>query len=1409
MSAMFRICPFVLLLVWIGLTFGPAGPARAAESGGDANVEVGLARVDITPHTPVRLSGYAVRKEPFEGIDTPLYVRCLAIRTADGQQRALVAVETIGLPARLVSEVAAAVEQRHRIARHHFVVCSTHTHTAPHIDGALTNLFREPLSEAEQTTLEEYAAQVKRGILVATERALADLRPGRLLYGEGSAAVAINRRVLKDGRWTGFGETPDGVVDHRVGVLRIEDAAGKLRGVVFNYACHCTTLGPDFNQVCGDWAGDASRLLEQAPDVVALCTIGCGADANPVSRGTRDMARQHGQTLALEVRQVLGDAMEPLPPPSQAAFGYAPIAYDLPTREELQARLDDKDGPTRRHAQAMLKILEERKRLPANYPMPIQTWKFGDALAMVFLGGEVVAEYGLRLSERLAPMPVWTSAYANDVFGYVASERMRDEGGYEVDYSMIYYNQPGRWASGTEQRILDRVEQLLESQGSHGARQPEEALQSFRLADGWKIQLAAAEPLIADPVAIAFDASGQLWVVEMGDYPLGIGDAAAAGGRVRRLRDTDGDGRFDDAILFAEGLTFPTGVIPWRDGVLVSAAPNILYLADRDGDGQAEHRQVLYSGLGEGNPQHRANGFVVGLDGWLYLASGDGTRQVRSHLTDETVDVNEQDIAIHPASGAVRPVGGRTQHGRYRNDWGDWFGGNNSYPLWWYPLDDRFQNNAAQLSLPGGRVDLMGAAPPVFGNTDSSARFNDLHAAGRFTSACSHAPLRDRRLRAAMLQTDANAAEWRTDVALVCEPVHNLVHRTLIEAAGFSLKSRRHPQDAASEWLASSDPWFRPVQAVAGPDGAIWVVDMYRAVIEHPEWIPEQWQAQLDLRAGADRGRIWRVIPAADDTRPAAPAAIPVDVVEQIQSPSGAVRDFSLLASAAGTEAEIDRIGQLAAAADEPQTRLHALALLRHSGSLDPQTLQQALQDPHPGVIRFALQSIPPSPQLDPPLASIVLVLTRHDDPAVRMHATCTVGMMATTGDTQPSREVIDALVDRILADGQAPLMQAAVVSAAEGRSAAILQSLSKRAAGHALWIDGGDSDRLLQSLMTLAIGQQPEVTEQWIAAVAQSPEAAAWQVAVVARWAIAVGKRDDVPTAVQAVLQDCIARGSKPGASLEDQLTAVRLIASGYGDGNRAADQLSGFLRAVWPPQVQVAAMTGLCRLPGDVSPLLIDGLSDWSPQLQTIAVDHLLQRTEGTLQLLTAVEQGEVPTGLLSTEQRDRLCSHGNKSIRVRSLRLFGEPPRARQAVLREYDAALALQADPQRGREVFRKSCATCHRIDGEGFELGPELAALKHREPRWLLEAILDPNAAIEAKFRQVQLLTADGRLLTGLLTDQDQQSVQLTRPGGLADRIPRSEIESLRATAASLMPEGLERELTPQMIADVIALLKAP
>ncbi|MCC6232558.1 MAG: HEAT repeat domain-containing protein, partial [Verrucomicrobiales bacterium] len=521
---------------------------------------------------------------------------------------------------------------------------------------------------------------------------------------------------------------------------------------------------------------------------------------------------------------------------------------------------------------------------------------------------------------------------------------------------------------------------------------PQESLAKLHLSPGFKAELAAAEPLVLDPVAIDWDAEGRLWVVEMADYPLGLDGHGQPGGRVRVLTDTNADGVYDQSRVFAEGLRFPNGLLVWRDGVLVTAAPEVLFLKDSDGDGTADVREVLLSGFLEGNQQLRVNGLRWGVDNWVYCAAGGhhrghgaGTR-VRSHRNGTEIALGSRDFRFHPDTGEIEPESGPSQFGRNPDDWGHWFGTQNSWPLWHYVLADGYLRRNPHIPAPDPVSQVIRPMnPQVFPASTAEKRFHSFNEAGHFTSACAGSIYRD----------ELVFPRGDTVHALTCEPFHNLVHRAIVHDDGVSFSATRDLDEASSEWLASEDRWFRPVMTRTGPDGAVWVVDMYRYMIEHPEWLPPEGRAELlpHYRAGDDRGRLYRIT--RTDAPPRARATWSgLDaprLVAHHASPNGWVRDHvqqRLLWLA--DPAAVPPLRQLASSSPAPLGRLHALWTLHGLRALPQALLRSALTDPHPRVRENALRMAEAG--AEPETIRTAARLTTDPDDKVRLQLALSLG---------------------------------------------------------------------------------------------------------------------------------------------------------------------------------------------------------------------------------------------------------------------------------------------------------------------------------------------------------------------------------------------------------------------------------
>lgn len=930
---------------------------------------------------------------------------------------------------------------------------------------------------------------------------------------------------------------------------------------------------------------------------------------------------------------------------------------------------------------------------------------------------------------------------------------------------------------------------------------PPEATAAIRVPRGFEVELVASEPMVRDPVAFDWSADGRLWVVEMADYPLGV----EGGGRVRVLEDTDGDGRYDASTVFLDGLSYPNGVMPWRDGVLISCAPDIRYAEDTDGDGRCDRVETLYTGLAEANPQHRINGFALGLDGWVYAADADGG-VVRSTRTDDRVTVRGRDLRLRPDEGRIEPASGRSQFGRLRNDWGDWFINNNSVWAWHVVLDDAdLGRNPAFASSSTTR--LLEPDTALYPASRTLARFNDPGSANRATSACSPSPYRD----------DLLGPGFESSL-FVCEPVHNLVHRMALEADGASYVGRRADGEQASEFLASTEDWFRPVWARTGPDGALWVADMNRAVIEHPEWIPDDWEARIDLRAGEDRGRIYRVFPS--DRRPREiPRLDGLDgpgLVAAMDSPNGWRRDScQRLLMHDPDPAAIGPLRSLATAASHPEARVQALWTLACLGELDPETIAQAMADEHPEVRRASILA---GRRLMPGSEGVgesILSLVNDEEPRVR------VAVALALGDW-PDPRGGQALADLALGSEGDPWTRSAVLSSARPHAKTMLEALLERTRGGAALPDGliaplfasaaseagpGGVAEIVRAVLGALDGADAAgpATLSVLSGVVDEAARAGWPVA---RWAEPDSGLGREAGAVRPYFEVARTLAGDESVPEEDRTVAIGLLARDPAEIGRDLRLLSELLRPQEAAPVQRAAVEAIARAGGDRVPeILLDGWRGHGPALRDEILETMLGREGWRSALLDAIAEGRVPPSEVGPSHRERLLADRDAGIRDRASALLGEVVGERGEVVQRLRSALALGGDPEEGRAVFIKSCAPCHRLEGEGFEVGPDLKGLTDRSPEALLIAILDPNRAVEAKYASYTAAMADGRVVSGLIAEETSNAVALLRQGGERDVLPRSEIEEIAGSGKSLMPEGLEQDIDPRGLGHLIAFLR--
>lgn len=1397
---------------------------------GDAqeNYAVGVARIDITPNYPVRLNGFGSRRDEPTGVSQRLWAKALAISQGEKPPVVIFSCDNLGIREPMLDEVAAELQRRFAIPRENITLTFTHTHCAPKVTGASDTIFSTPIPAAHQARIRKYSRQLTLHLIDVAAQAIESRAPATLEWTVGKVTFARNRR------------TPGGPVDHDLPVLVVRGDDGQPRVIYTTYACHCVTLS--FNQYSGDWAGYAQEHIENAfPGCVAMVSIGCGSDSNPEKGVTHDdvvLTSEHGQEIATEVKRLLEKPLRPIAGELVSKLTHIEIPLEeVPTREQLEARAKE-GGPNGFNAQSQLAKLDAGQELLAALHYPIHTVTFGDDLHMVFLAGEVCVDYSIGLKQILDRDRLWLHGYSNDFCSYIPSERLLQERGYGGGDEICYFDLPAKLKTGVEQQIVDAVvaqspQDLQVKPGTQGIapKSPEDSLRCMQTHDDLRIELVAAEPLVADPVAIDFGTDGRLWVAEMADYTRAVDEEFEPHGRVRYLTDDDGDGRFDRATDFLDGLRFPTDVKVWRDGVLVCDAPDILFAADRDGDGRAEIREVWFTGFATHNPHGRVNGLRFGLDGWVYGSGGLFGGKIKNRAGVE-VDIENRDFRMKPDEGIIEGAMGQTQQGRPRDDWDNWFGCTNSQLLLHYPLREEYARRNPHVTLPPTIVSVPDAEhgeqlyPP-----GDLVTFKLTGAPGRPTSACG-----------AEIYRDTYLGDEYYGNAFVCEPVNQLVHRMVLRPNGCTFAGSRHPSEAHSEFLTSTDRWFRPVQARTGPDGALWIVDMYRYVIEHPRWIPPETIPDLDLMAGQGLGRIYRVV-RKDSTVPK-PIRLESlgndDLAKAIDSSNGVQRDLAeqMLVWRAPKKAPLE-LGLVLRWGTTPASRGQAASTLAALRELDADDVRLLLRDGNVELKCIAVRLAEPFLANDKALAfDIAQAVNRElkEDGISNLNPVF-LAQIASSANCERGGNLIDATsrhIRTLIDDNYCQF--AALSSIDETNAISMFGKFGKSAiACRTKHSENARKDLVFRLARVVALTVPQEDFHELFPAILPDKEEIFGGLEAQIRFAgldisdtwlfmaiflDAVESRNlkisecidhrlvEQFSALIREANDCL---GKSDVSVSVRIAAIELTGRQFdeivvSDSEELCQKLRKLIGSSYAPEVQSAAMNAMLRCQSRNAVRQI--IEDWNhitPRLRQEVIDVCLKHAQWVNEIIEGMERQVVSIGDFDAARRQKLLEHENEELRGRAEKIFGAVAKPNELVA-AWEPALQLTGDAERGRPVYVKVCSVCHILDGVGHEVGPDVAALTNKTPQSILVSILDPNREVDGRYLSYSALTAQGKTISGLLVSETATSVTLREQGGKDHVILRQDLDELRTSRKSVMPEGLEKDLDQQSLADLIAYL---
>ncbi len=961
-------------------------------------------------------------------------------------------------------------------------------------------------------------------------------------------------------------------------------------------------------------------------------------------------------------------------------------------------------------------------------------------------------------------------------------------------------------------------------------KSPEESLKAIRLKAGFHAELVATEPLIRSPMSMDFDEFGRAFVVELPEYNQ-YGSAKPHGkGAIKLLEDTDGDGRYDKATVYVDELAYPTAVACWDGGVLIGVAPDILFCKDTDGDGKADVRPKLFSGFGQDKSgEGMLNSFRWRIDNRYHIPCGlDGGEIVPVQTTAadkagdvapvKPINVRGQHLLLDPRGMTIEATSGGGQHGMSLDDWNQrGFVCGNSEPVHLVMYDGRYLARNPYLQAPAAAINIapdgkftklmrISAVEPwrvlrtrlrkqgaIPGSDEGGT------ASGFFTGATGITVYRG----------DAWPAEFRGQV-FVGEVANNLVYRARLEANGVGLTAHRADLDA--EFLASTDNWFRPVQFANAPDGTLYVLDMYRELIEGAAFLAPQILKHMDPSAGADKGRIYRIAPDGFQFK-AAPRLGDLSTAELVrlfEHPNGWHRDTaSRLIYQRQDRAAITPLRDLAVKSPSALARVMALYSLQGLSALEPSLIISALKNEEPRAREHALRLAEAfADQAD--IREAVIALADDANLRVRYQAAFTLGAFGGEAATR-------ALSKLAARDGADAWMQLAILSSVGNRRgeflAALLQDGEARKLAHIRSILDtiasqigasnvkGDLAIFLRQLDSLAAdpNSKPLAESLVKSLVSKQPAVSALLDGA------AGGKAKEI---VQSMVRDARVVAHDEQKPPADRAAAVRTLAvAEFADVKELFTEL---LQSRQPQPVQAATLETLARYDStDVPPMIIAVWPSQTPQLRATSIETLFTRPKWIAAFLDAIEQQTISRADLDPARIALLQKHNDADIRARATKLFaGFTLARRQEVVDAYQKVLELKGDVDRGRTHFRKICAACHKLEGFGESIGADLNAIRDRGTAAVLLNILDPNREVKPQFLSYVVVLDSGRALTGMIAAETANSLTLRKADGTTETTLRVNIEEIKSTGISFMPEGLEQQLDKAAMADVLAYLNS-
>jgi putative membrane-bound dehydrogenase-like protein len=975
--------------------------------------------------------------------------------------------------------------------------------------------------------------------------------------------------------------------------------------------------------------------------------------------------------------------------------------------------------------------------------------------------------------------------------------------------------------------------------GKEKSSHSDDPLSTFELEQGFKIELIASEPLLGDPVDMEIDENGTLYVVEMPGYPLD----KSGSGKIKVLKDTDGDGKMDQSTVFAEGLVLPNSVMRWKNGIMVTDAPNVFYFEDKDGDGKAEVRDTLLTGFALSNPQHNLNNPLLGIDNWVYLAHeeavttetyqkefGDPGRDIffPTQPKSPKLDINAGGRAVRfkPDQHLLEMTSSASQFGHTFDAWGHHFECTNWNHVYQEVISQSYLSRNPHLPI-------SDATQPISDHRPSSEVFpitqNPEHQlltdVGYITSACG--------LTAYL---GGSFPPPYNNATFVCEPVSNLVHVDQLSDNGAVFTAKRvHP---TKEFLASTDFRFRPVNMYVGPDGALYLVDYYRQIIEHPEWMGDDVVKSGALYNDMDKGRIYRITPTnAPSAEWMKGLSLGKESTAQLVEK---LADNNIWWRMNAQRLLIDRgdkdaVPALIKMTNNPASafgRLHALWTLEALNELKKEQIEKALTDPVAGVRENAIRlaELHPGEFKDP---AALLKLQDDADAKVRFQLLCALGSFKGV-DAETARHKI------LLRDVEDEWVHAAALSAPSSQTSSLLKFVLDN------YKDGNPAFASLVRHLTSMVGsiREPGAIHQLIQKAAGSGASAkpTWRAAALEGLADGLKNEKEsmklsaadeslilktfFETAEANMRKACLhlLRATQRNQSLSASYIqkALAIINDASQPEDKRADAVDflvlgnpsehlALLKKLITPTEQLSVQLASLRTMSEIQDTSVCGylLRQWpnlTPDLRDPAVRTFLDDDQRVAMLLTAIETGKIQAADVSWGRKVGLMVNSNESLRNRARTLFTKTNE--EEINRTYQAALEKKGDAINGKNVYQQQCALCHQVRGHmGVTLGPDLGTIHNWSKDAIMANILAPNQSISSGYELWDVELNNGESFQGIIASETPGAITFRNVGAAERTVRRQDIKSLTALEMSVMTEGLDKQISVEEMADLLAFLK--